>query len=87
MLFALASGAFAADGISYYSMQAHLTANLLYIAAVLIAKRGVSEQVLHSLKAFGLEHRGARRAHAFHVHEWGVEIQRQVNSVYSLAEL
>ncbi len=32
MLFALASGAFVADGISYYSMQAHLAANLLYVA-------------------------------------------------------
>jgi hypothetical protein len=32
MLFALASGAFVADGISYYSMQAHMTANLLYVA-------------------------------------------------------
>ncbi len=30
MLFALASGAFIANGISFYSMQAHLTANLLF---------------------------------------------------------
>ncbi len=35
MLFALASGAFAADGISYYSMQAHLTANLLFVALLI----------------------------------------------------
>jgi hypothetical protein len=34
-LFALASGVFAADGISYYSMQAHLTANLLYVALLI----------------------------------------------------
>ena len=30
LLFALASGAFVANAISYYSMQAHLTANLLF---------------------------------------------------------
>jgi hypothetical protein len=35
MLFTMASGVFAADGISYYSMQAHLCANLLF-AALLI---------------------------------------------------
>jgi hypothetical protein len=35
MLFALASGAFVADGISYYSMQAHLTANLAYVALLI----------------------------------------------------
>lgn len=35
MLFALASGAFLAAGISYYSMQAHLAANLLFIALLL----------------------------------------------------
>jgi len=35
MLFALASGAFAADGLSYYSMQAHLTANLLFVALLI----------------------------------------------------
>jgi hypothetical protein len=35
MLFALASGAFFANGISFYSMQAHMTANLLF-AALLI---------------------------------------------------
>jgi hypothetical protein len=32
VLFTLASGAFVADGISYYSMQAHLAANLLFVA-------------------------------------------------------
>lgn len=32
MLFTLASGAFIADGISYYSMQAHLAANLFFVA-------------------------------------------------------
>ena len=31
-LFTVASGAFAADALSYYSMQAHLTANLLFVA-------------------------------------------------------
>jgi hypothetical protein len=35
MLFTVASGAFIADAVSYYSMQAHLTANLLF-AALLI---------------------------------------------------
>jgi hypothetical protein len=32
MLFTLASSAFIASGLSYYSMQAHLTANLLFVA-------------------------------------------------------
>jgi hypothetical protein len=35
MLFTLASGAFLADGISYYSMQAHLTANLVFVALLI----------------------------------------------------
>jgi hypothetical protein len=35
MLFALASGAFLADGISYYSMQAHLAANLVFVALLI----------------------------------------------------
>lgn len=35
MLFTLASGVFVADGISYYSMQAHLAANLLFAALLL----------------------------------------------------
>ena len=35
MLFTLASGAFVADGISYYSMQAHLTANLSFVALLI----------------------------------------------------
>ena len=35
MLFALASGAFLADGISYYSMQAHLAANLAFVALLI----------------------------------------------------
>jgi hypothetical protein len=35
ILFALASGAFIADGISYYSMQAHLAANLVFVALLL----------------------------------------------------
>lgn len=35
VLFTLASGAFLANGISYYSMQAHLTANLLFVALLL----------------------------------------------------
>jgi hypothetical protein len=32
VLFTLGSGVFVAEGISYYSMQAHLTANLLFVA-------------------------------------------------------
>jgi hypothetical protein len=35
MLFALASSAFIADGISYYSMQAHMAANLLFVALLI----------------------------------------------------
>jgi hypothetical protein len=35
LLFTLASGAFIADAISLYSMQAHLTANLLFVALLL----------------------------------------------------
>jgi hypothetical protein len=35
LLFAIASGVFVADAISYYSMQAHLTANLLFVALLL----------------------------------------------------
>jgi hypothetical protein len=35
MLFTLASGAFVADAVSYYSMQAHLTANLLFVALLM----------------------------------------------------
>jgi hypothetical protein len=35
ILFTLASGVFAADGISYYSMQAHMTANLLFVALLI----------------------------------------------------
>ena len=35
MLFTLASGVFAADALSYYSMQAHLTLNLLFAALLL----------------------------------------------------
>jgi hypothetical protein len=35
MLFTLASGAFVANAMSYYSMQAHLTANLLFVALLL----------------------------------------------------
>jgi hypothetical protein len=35
MLFTMASGAFVADALSYYSMQAHLTANLLFVALLL----------------------------------------------------
>jgi hypothetical protein len=35
MLFTVASGAFVADALSYYSMQAHLTANLLFVAVLL----------------------------------------------------
>lgn len=35
MLFTLASSAFIANGLSYYSMQAHLTANLLFVALLI----------------------------------------------------
>jgi hypothetical protein len=35
MLFTVASGAFVADALSYYSMQAHLTANLAVVALLL----------------------------------------------------
>ena len=35
MLFALASGAFVANGLSYYSMQAHLAGNLLFVALLI----------------------------------------------------
>jgi len=35
LLFALSSGAFAANAISLYSLQAHLTANLLFVALLL----------------------------------------------------
>jgi hypothetical protein len=36
VLFTIASGAFAAYGISYYSMQAHVTANLMFVWLLLI---------------------------------------------------
>ena len=39
VLFTFASGAFVANGLSYYSMQAHLCANLLF-AALLIRPSG-----------------------------------------------
>jgi hypothetical protein len=39
LLFAFASGAFVADAISYYSMQAHLTANLLFASLLLQPSR------------------------------------------------
>jgi hypothetical protein len=35
MLFTVGSGAFVADALSYYSMQAHLTGNLLFVALLL----------------------------------------------------
>jgi hypothetical protein len=35
MLFSVSSGAFLAGGISYYSMQAHLAANLLFVALLM----------------------------------------------------
>ena len=35
LLFTVASGAFVADAISYYSMQAHMAANLLFVALLL----------------------------------------------------
>jgi hypothetical protein len=39
LLFALGSGAFAANAISFYSLQAHLTANLLFVALLLRPNR------------------------------------------------
>jgi hypothetical protein len=39
MLFTLASGAFVANGLSYYSMQAHLCANLLFVALLMKPSR------------------------------------------------
>jgi hypothetical protein len=39
VLFALGSGAFVANAISYYSMQAHLTLNLLFVALLLRPSR------------------------------------------------
>jgi hypothetical protein len=39
MLFTVASGGFIANGMSYYSMQAHLTANLLFVALMLKPSR------------------------------------------------
>ncbi len=51
MLFALASGAFLAAGISYYSMQAHLTANLVFVALLLkpSTKRALAAGLVGSL--------------------------------------
>jgi hypothetical protein len=40
MLFTVASGVFVASAISYYSMQAHLTANLLFAALIMRPTRG-----------------------------------------------
>jgi hypothetical protein len=40
MLFTVASGAFVADAVSYYSMQAHLTANLLFVALLIKPTKG-----------------------------------------------
>ena len=40
MLFTVASGVFMADALSYYSMQAHLTANLLFTALIMKPTRG-----------------------------------------------
>jgi hypothetical protein len=39
VLFTLASGAFIAEGISYYSMQAHLAMNLLFVALLIKPSR------------------------------------------------
>jgi hypothetical protein len=39
LLFALTSGAFAANAISFYSLQGHLTANLLFVALLLRPNR------------------------------------------------
>jgi len=39
ILFTVASGVFVADAISYYSMQAHLTANLLFVALLMKPNR------------------------------------------------
>ena len=60
-------------------------ADLLDVTAVFVAKRGVSKEVLEDLKALGLQHRRARRAHAFHIHEWGEEIQQGLNQQQGLS--
>jgi hypothetical protein len=39
VLFTFASGAFVANGLSYYSMQAHLSANLLFVALLIKPSR------------------------------------------------
>jgi hypothetical protein len=51
MLFALASGAFLADGMSYYSMQAHLAVNLIFVAFLLrpSTKRALAAGLVGSL--------------------------------------
>ena len=46
----------------------------LHVAAVFVAERHVSEQVLDGDQALGFQHRGARRADSFDVGEWGIEI-------------
>ena len=42
---------------------------------VFVAERHVEQQILDGLEPLGFEHRGARRADAFHVHEWSGEVQ------------
>jgi hypothetical protein len=51
MLFTLSAGAFVANGLSYYSMQAHLTVNLLFAALLLkpTAYRSLSAGLIGSL--------------------------------------
>jgi hypothetical protein len=51
MLFTLSSGAFIADGISYYSMQAHLAANLMFVALIMkpSARRALAAGLVGSL--------------------------------------
>lgn len=51
MLFALASSAFVAEGIAYYSMQAHLAANLLFVALLIkpSGRRALSAGLVGSL--------------------------------------
>ena len=46
------------------------------VAAVFVAEGRVGQKIVDALEAFGLQHRRARRANAFHVHEWSREVQR-----------
>ena len=51
-------------------------ANRFDVAAVLVTEGRVEEKILNALEALGLQHRCARGANAFQIHEWGREVQR-----------